>query len=126
MRAQARQIIADCSATESHLIAPPFYTSEVDSVIRHRVFVGRLTGEEARKAYRSIDRVEVSIYDPADLRQRARQIAERFNRPRVYDSTYAALAEIRGCEFWTADHAFYSAVKNDLTFVKYLADYPMP
>lgn len=40
------------------------------------------------------------------------------------DATYAALAELRGCEFWTADKVFYDAVKATLSFVKYLPDYP--
>jgi len=54
----------------------------------------------------------------------ARDIAEQFNLPTVYDATYAALAELRGCEFWTADKVFYDTVKAVLTFVKYLPDYP--
>ncbi len=58
------------------------------------------------------------------MRYRAREIAERFNQRFVYDATYAALAEIRNCEFWTADKVFYDAVKADLAFVKYLPDYP--
>ena len=58
------------------------------------------------------------------IRQRAREIAEQFNQPTVYDATYAALAELRGCDFWTADKLFYDAVKKVLTFVKYLPDYP--
>ncbi|MBM3235133.1 type II toxin-antitoxin system VapC family toxin [Candidatus Poribacteria bacterium] len=41
----------------------------------------------------------------------------------VYDAAYAALAELRGCEFWTADKVFYDTVKAVLTFVKYLPDY---
>jgi len=54
---------------------------------------------------------------------RAREIARKFNQTRIYDSLYAALAELRACEFWTADKAFYDAVHNDLTFVKYLSNY---
>jgi len=44
--------------------------------------------------------------------------------PIIMMCTYAALAELRGCEFWTADKAFYDAVKAVLSFVKYLPDYP--
>jgi len=36
----------------------------------------------------------------------------------------AALAELRGCELWTADKAFFDAVKSALPFVKYLPNYP--
>jgi len=57
------------------------------------------------------------------MRRRAREIAREFNQTKVYDSTYAVLAELRGCEFWTADKAFYDAVKDALSYVKYLPDY---
>jgi hypothetical protein len=32
-------------------------------------------------------------------------LSERFNQRNLYDSTYAALAELRGAEFWTAAKA---------------------
>ena len=71
----------------------------------------------------SLDNAGVQIiYDPR-VKERARQIARQLNQRCVYDSTYAALAELRGCEFCTADKAFYDAVKAVLTFVKYLPDY---
>ncbi len=41
----------------------------------------------------------------------------------IYDSVYAALAELRCCEFWTADRDFYGAVRQTLSFVKYLPNY---
>jgi hypothetical protein len=41
----------------------------------------------------------------------------------VYDATYAALAELHGAEFWTADKAFFDTVHKDLKFVRYLPDY---
>jgi predicted nucleic acid-binding protein len=56
--------------------------------------------------------------------RRARAIARQFPQERIYDSLYAALAELRSCEFWTADKAFFDAVKATLSFVKYLPDYP--
>jgi predicted nucleic acid-binding protein len=83
-----------------------------------------LSLEDAHKAYRVLDRAPVQIATHPDLRQKARDIAERFNLPTVYDATYAALAELRGCEFWTADRVFYDMVKAVLPFVKYLPDYP--
>jgi predicted nucleic acid-binding protein len=61
--------------------------------------------------------------DSFSIRQRAREIAEKFNQRSVYDSTYAALAELRNCEFWTADKVFYNAVKIDLKYMRYLPDY---
>jgi predicted nucleic acid-binding protein len=56
--------------------------------------------------------------------RRAREIARQSQQSKIYDSLYAALAELRGCEFWTADKAFYDAVRAALSFVKYLPNYP--
>ena len=106
------------------MIAPPIFESELDSIICRRVFEGRLTLSEAHLAYSVLDNMPVQITAHPDLRKRAREIAEQFNQKHVYDSTYAALAELRGCEFWTADKAFYDAVKAALPFAKYLPDYP--
>lgn len=57
------------------------------------------------------------------------RVVHGLTTPAVADKTlvlldYAALAELRGCEFWTADKVFYDAVKAVLSFVKYLPDYP--
>jgi predicted nucleic acid-binding protein len=96
----------------------------VDTVIRKRVAAGKLSQNDAQKAYNILDRAPVRITTHAGLRQRAREIADRFNLPAVYDATYAALAELHGCEFWTADKVFYDAVKSTLAFVMYLPNYP--
>jgi len=106
------------------LIAPPLFVSEVDTVIRKRVYDGRLSPADARKAYTGLDQVTVHLVAPLNLRRRAREIAEQFNQRTVYDATYAALADLRGCEFWTADKAFYNAVKEALLFVRCLPEYP--
>jgi predicted nucleic acid-binding protein len=68
--------------------------------------------------------VGVQTVTHPDMVHWARTIARQFNQERIYDSLYAALAELRGCEFWTADKVFYDAVKSTLPFVKHLPDYP--
>jgi len=123
-RATSRRLVRESVAAGIDLIAPPVFESEVDTVIRRRVVAGRLSLQDAHKAYGILDRAPVHIVTHPNLRQRARDIAERFNLPTVYDATYAALAELRGGEFWTADKRFYDTVKPVLTFVKYLPDYP--
>lgn len=123
-RSKARQLVNDCIINNITLIAPAFFVVEVDTVIRKRVYDGNLSLAEAKKAYAGLDRIPVQPATHPQLRQRTREIAERFNQRTVYDACYAVLAELRGCEFWTADKAFYDAVKAALTFVKYLPDYP--
>ena len=123
-RVRARRLLRDCIVNNVVLIAPPFFESETDTTIRKRVHDGRLSLTDAKKAFAGLDRVNVQIITHPNLRQRAREIAEQFNQRTVHDATYAALAELRGCEFWTADKVFYDAVKAVLSFVKYLPDYP--
>jgi predicted nucleic acid-binding protein len=123
-RAKAQALLRDSGVLGITLIAPLHFNSEVDSAIRKRVFFKKMIPAEAKKAYAILDAVPMQIVDAPGVRQRAREIAEQFNQRFVYDSTYAVLAELRGCEFWTADKAFYDAVKAALPFVKYLADYP--
>jgi len=120
---EASIFLRDAGVGDIDLIAPPIFTSEVDSVIRKHVFYGRMSVIEAHKAYSILDRLPVEIIDLYGVRQLAREIAEKFNQRLVYDATYAALAELRNCEFWTADKAFYNAVKSDLKYVRYLPDY---
>ena len=123
-RAKACAFLKKAGTNGIRLIAPPIFINEVDSAIRKRVFDGKMTVDEARKAYTILDVAPVKIVDMISVRQRAREIAEQFNQRFVYDATYAALAELHNCEFWTADKIFYDAVKAILTFVKYLPDYP--
>ena len=123
-RVTTRRLVRESTATGIELIAPPLFESEVDTVIRKRVVAGKLNLQDAHRAYNILDRAPVQIVTHPNVRQRARDIAEQFNLSSVYDATYAALAELRGCEFWTADKVFYDTVKAVLTFVKYLPDYP--
>lgn len=105
------------------LIAPPLFTVEVDSIIRKRVHNGSLTIDEGVRSYAQLDAVPIQVIDPPGLRQRAREIAEQFNQRLVYDSLYAALADLRQCELWTADTRFHRVVKAELSFVRHIADY---
>ena len=123
-RVTARRLLKDCIVNNVTLIAPPFFESEVDTVIRKRVHDGKLSLADAKKAFAGLDKMTVQILTHPNLRQRAREIAEQFNLRTVYDAAYAALAELRGCDFWTADKVFYDTIKAVLTFVKYLPDYP--
>lgn len=118
-----RQLLADLVAAGVRIISPPLFESEADSTIRRGVHQGHVTAERASELQAILDALPVQIvYEPA-VRARARQIAEQFNQVRVYDSTYAALAELRGCDLWTADERFYNGVRAGLPFVRFVGEY---
>jgi predicted nucleic acid-binding protein len=80
-REVAGRLIRETVAAGITLIAPPIFPTEVDTVIRRRVHDGRLRQADARRAYAILDRAPVQIRAHRDLRQRARDIAERFRQP---------------------------------------------
>ena len=75
-RITTRRLVRESTATGMELIAPPLFESEVDTVIRKRVVAGKLSLDDAHKAYRVLDRAPVQIATHPDLRQKARDIAE--------------------------------------------------
>jgi predicted nucleic acid-binding protein len=122
-RDKARYLLRDARLNGIVLCGPPLLEYEVESAIQYRLFHGRSTIAAANTSLYAFHSVGVRIFTHPDMVSCAREIARKSNQERIYDSIYAALAQFRGCEFWTADKAFYDAVKSTLSFVKYLPDY---
>jgi predicted nucleic acid-binding protein len=123
-RHKALKLLRESQAAGITLIAPPLFEMETDSIILTRLAEGRTTPAVADQTLTLLETAPVVIVTHPRQRQRARGIARQFHQRKVYDATYAALAELRGCELWTADKVFYDAVKAVLSYVKYLPDYP--
>ncbi len=118
---QADAQFAEWRAHKVHLIAPAFAKAEIDSVLRKKVYRGELTPEMADTSFAAACRLPLKCPNPRNHRQRAWEIARAFQFPAVYDAIYLALAELRGCEFWTADRKLYERVREQLRFVRLLA-----
>ncbi len=123
-RNKARQLLRDARLKDITLIGPPLLEYEVESVLQRHLHSGRAIIAAVDASLAAFYAVRVQTVTHPDMVRHARKIARQFNQERIYDSLYAALAELRGCEFWTADKTFYEAVKSGLSFVKYLPDYP--
>ena len=123
-RQKALQLLRESIAAGITLIAPPLFESETDGIVQTRLLERRTTASVADRTFVLLDAAPVVIVAHPGVRQRARAIARQCGQRKVYDATYAALAELRGCEFWTADKVFYDAANATLPFVKYLPQYP--
>jgi predicted nucleic acid-binding protein len=112
-------------ATEGRqLIAPAFFEVETDSILRQKVALRKeLTREQAEAAFAKLQTLPIQQMAVLGQRQRAWEVAAAYGFATVYDATYLALAELRRCEFWTADERLYHRVKDTLTFVKWLRNY---
>lgn len=123
----AREFLNEWLSTGIEICAPPLWESELDGILRYHVWAGRISQADADIAEATLDNIPITVKQISGVRPLARQIARQANQRRVYDSVYAALADIEGGELWTADYAFYQAVHNFLPFVKYLGNYqPRP
>jgi len=123
-RKKARRFLLESLQHGYTLIAPPLFAYETESVLQGRLQAQAMTVAAVDEALTRLATFRVQLVTHPDMVTRARAIARQFDQPRIYDSLYAALAELRGCEFWTADKRFYDAVTANLAFVKYLPHYP--
>lgn len=92
------------------VVAPWLWLFESHAVLRRKVTRGEFTEQDARKAWRILQRLHVQTVHPRGLFDRAWQLATTFHRPTTYDAVYMATADLRGCDLWTADQRLINAV----------------
>lgn len=120
---QVRRLFEEWEKHGVILAAPHLFEAESDSGIRRLVHLKKISASTGAMAQSILEALSVRLIYNRNARKRARQIAEQFNQSRIYDATYASLAEVRRCIFWTADEKFFNAVSETLTFVKFIGNY---
>ena len=106
-------------------VAPEYLLAEVSSAIYKRVRLGSLSLDDALPLIDEAQALAVMIMSPSGIHRRAFEIAAQFGLKWIYDAFYVALAEIVGCDLWTADEALHAAVSGAHTNVHLLAEYPL-
>ncbi len=119
--AAARQI-AQWGREGQTLIAPALLAFEVTANLRRFVYTQTLTEEEGEEALQYFLRLPIRLSTQRGMFPLALRLAQEFNRPRAYDTAYLALAELRRCEFWTADERLYNSVRDRLDWVHWVGD----
>lgn len=127
---RAEALFSRWHALGVRLIAPVFCPVEVDSVIRQKTArpaaQGGLTEEQADLAFTAVQAIPLTVLMDEGQRQRAWELAKVLGLPTVYDAHYLALAELRRCEFWTADDRLYRKCRQKLPYVRHLDDAGIP
>ncbi len=116
------QLLAQWEGEGQTLIAPTLLAFEVTANLRRFVYTQVLTGEEGDQALRHFLRLPIRLSAQRGLYPLAFKLAEEFNRPRAYDSAYLALAQLRRCDFWTADERLYNSVRAELPWVHFVGN----
>lgn len=106
------------------MIAPPIFRPEITSAIRNAVYRRDISGNDGRLALQRALNWQILIAkDSNNLQLRAYEFATTLNRPRAYDAQYLAVAELLGCEFWTADEPLINSLQGRLPWVHWIGDY---
>jgi predicted nucleic acid-binding protein len=107
----------------SALVAPTLLAFEVTSTLRRLVFLEQITPTQGEEAFEGFHEMDINLSHQRSIFPLAWQLAKQFNLPRAYDTAYLALAQLRNCEFWTADERLFNAVSQELDWVRWLGDY---
>ncbi len=124
--AQAVLLWQDWLRRGAEIIAPYHLIFETTSVLTNYGHRRLMTPEEGQMAFALVRSQPIQFLHPSQLTERTWTLAQQFKRPTAYDCFYLALAELTGCELWTADRRLYSAVTHSLPWVKWLGDYRAP
>lgn len=100
------------------ILGPPLLWPETLSALRRSVHRGILSGADGDRAFVALEKLEVDVREPPDLYRLAWHLAQRLDRPTVYDCCYLALAEMARCDLWTADRRLLNVVSPLLPWVR--------
>lgn len=119
--APARQLMKGLAAAGLDALAPALVWLETANALLSGIRRGRWDGQAADAAAARLDRMPIRSVDiPAD-RERAFELARRYDNWPVCDMVYVALAERLGTEFYTADERLRARLAH-LPWVRGLAD----
>ena len=82
------------------MAAPDLVDPETVAVLRKRWLAGSITDDRFAVAVRDLEDLDLDRYPALRLMRRAWELRANVT---PYDAAYVALAEVLGCELWTAD-----------------------
>ena len=106
---------------EDEFVGPPFLHAETVSAIRRLAFRDLLIGDEAQGLVMDFLALDIPTHRPVGLYQRAYELAARYRRSTVYDTSYLALAELLSCDLLTLDQRLYNVAVGDFPWIRLVA-----
>jgi len=119
---EAGRLLDDYQAGALKLTATTLFPYEVGNAVWKAIKRRRIAENDGKAILHDTLALGIVFLDFIGFAERALGFAIEFDRT-FYDAAYLALAERLGCEFWTADERFYNAVKDTLSFVRWLGHY---
>jgi predicted nucleic acid-binding protein len=90
-------------------VAPYLLPVEGANVLYRRAVQQDLSLQAAIRLLGEFISAGIELMEPGGFHQRALNLADSLRQGAVYDAHYLALADMIGCELWTADERFFRA-----------------
>jgi predicted nucleic acid-binding protein len=119
---QALALAEEWAATGTRPSAPCLLLVEATNVLHRRAMLGHISLSQARQLLAGLLDLGIEIRESPQIHFRAMELAQELQRPAVYDTHYLALADILGCELWTADERFFNSVKERQPRIRWLGE----
>jgi len=103
-------------------VAPYLMPVEVANALHRRALRGDISLPMATALLDGLLNTGIELREPRGLHRRAIEAAVQLRQEAAYDAHYLPLADIIGCELWTADERFYRAASSSFKFVKWLGE----
>lgn len=125
---QAADLLKYWIKHEVVMMAPLLLAPETTNILYRNANSGKIPLDEAKRGLEAVIFPSIT-FDLSHILEarffiRVIEFAGQFKLPATYDAHYLALAEREGCEFWTADARLYHAVREQLAWVRLMADDP--
>ncbi len=103
---------------DAAIVAPTLFPWECSNAVLQAMRRGRIAVPRAERALLDITRARVALVSIEEhLIYVWQSFVTRYDMPAVYDATYLAVADMLGCELWTADRRLYRTVGHALPWV---------
>ncbi len=120
---EALDLLTVWTKSRTELLAPTLLLYETEATLRFLVSRRVLTEETGYEAFLRLRKLRIRLVSRGAVFPLAWKLARDLNRPTTYDTTYLALANLLGCELWTADRKFHNAVRDRAPQVKWIGDH---
>ena len=107
--------------SSERLISPPVFRSDIANALHQRVRRREISPVDAAEMLDTLISL-VATDEPSVLYDRALALAGGLGQIAIHDSLYLALAELWGCEMWTADRRFAKASRTRSANVRCVGD----
>jgi predicted nucleic acid-binding protein len=109
--ARVDALLEQWATSLTEMLVPPLFLAEVTNALYLSVKRKRLTLAEADLALRAIMELGIQVAEPSGLYPRSLRLAVEYAATNAYDTQYVALAEMEGCDLWTADERLAASMK---------------